>query len=50
MESTNKNYVFIDNGYDTIKCANYSTNIYHEFDYFEIPTIMIDEITESKHV
>ena len=43
-----KSYIFIDNGYDTIKCAQFSTNIYHEFDYFEIPTILLVEMIDTK--
>jgi hypothetical protein len=31
-----------------MKCAHFSTNIYHEFDYFEIPSIMLSDITETK--
>ena len=50
MDSSNKNYIFIDNGYDSMKCAHFSTNIYHEFDYFEIPSIMLDDICETKTV
>ena len=43
-----KNFIFIDNGYDSIKCAQYSTNIYHDFDYFTIPSILVADMTEKK--
>lgn len=43
-----KNFIFIDNGYDSIKCAQYSTNIFHEFDYFNIPNILINNMIYDK--
>jgi hypothetical protein len=34
-------FIFIDNGYDKIKCAQFSSNLYHDFDYFLIPTFIL---------
>lgn len=42
-----KQYIFIDNGYDTMKCAQLSTNLYHDFDYFSLPTWMIPHLKDN---
>lgn len=44
MDRSNPNsipYVFIDNGYDTMKCAYIQPNLFHDFDYFLIPSFII---------
>jgi len=43
-------FVFIDNGFDTLKCASLSTNVLHDFDYFMVPTYVVPHLQDIQNL
>lgn len=49
MEGKNQ-FIFIDNGYNEVKCALLSTNVFHEFDYFTFPTFIVPHLKDITNI
>ena len=46
----NQKFIFIDNGYNEMKCAMLSTNVFHDFDYFRFPTFLVPHLKDLQPI
>jgi len=47
MVDFGEKFIFFDNGYDSLKAAVFTSNLYSEYDYLHIPTFAIPFLAEQ---